>query len=116
MKNIFFILSIIISFNACKKQEAANSGKFSTSFEIVAPLRNPVPPALCPASLDLRVDGDAMRRIEEQAVSENGLPYSRYIHCRECSIGVFSATKESPEVLCSYCGAKPPESSSYKGE
>jgi len=116
MKKIFFILSIILSFNACKKQETANSGKFSTSFEIVAPLRNHMPPAFCPAALDLRVDGNAMMRIESQAANEDGLPHSKYIHCRACNIGVFSATKESPEVLCSYCGAKPPESSSYKGE
>ena len=110
MKRIFFILSLSVSFGACKKQEQKPAGKYSASFEIVAPLRNDTSPVFCPAALDLRVDGDAMRRIESQASSEDGLPYSKYIHCRGCNIGVFSATKDSSELLCSYCGAKQPES------
>lgn len=110
MKKVFFILSIILSFNACKKQEQPAKGKFSATFEVTAPLRPSPPPAFCPAALDLRIDGNAMRSIEAQAANEDGLPYSKYVHCRGCNIGVFSQSKESSELLCSYCGAKSPES------
>jgi hypothetical protein len=108
MRKIFYIISLLVAFAACSKQEKKpeSSGKYSANFEIVAPLK--APPVFCPAALDMRIDSAAAQRIEAQAANEDGLPYSRYIHCRECSIGVFSQTKDSTELHCSYCGIKQP--------